>query len=347
MNRANKIMAVSAIAMSIAFSGCEDKNTLYVYTWSDYISPALIEKFEKDNNCKVEISTFDCNEGMYAKLIAGATGYDVIMPTEYVMNQLINADLIDAVDTNLLPNVVKNIDMKFASKWTLKYDVPYAFSCTGILWRKDKCPSDLEFKDWNDMFDSRLQGRICMMNDIREVLGIALKMNGNSVNSTNEIEISKATKLAKSWKAACTKMDNESYRSGIPAGEFYVAMAYNSDAIQLVADDDLGADLGYFVPTNGTTSSVDVFCVMKDSQHKALAHKFIDMFYELDNAVDNAEYNGVPMPIIGLFDALSDKYKAIPMMKVTDDLKKKCEDIQDVGESLNLYSAAWDKIKGK
>lgn len=347
MNRTIKTTIAGIAAISLVFCGCQKKNKLYVYGWSDYISPDLIAKFEAENNCKVEISTFDCNEGMYAKLIAGATGYDIIMPTEYVMNQLVKADLIDLIDTNRLPNVLKNIDSRFASKWTLKYNVPYAFSCTGILWRKDKCPKDLEFKDWNDMFDERLSGRICMMNDIREVIGIALKMKGFSVNSTNENEISEATVLAKKWKSICSKMDNESYRSGIPAGEFYVAMSYNSDAIQLVADDDLGADLGYFVPTNGTTSSIDVLCVMKDSKNKELAHKFIDMFYDISNSVINAEYNGIPMPVNGIFERLSDKYKAIPMMKVTDDLKAKCEDIQDVGDKLHLYSDAWDKIKGK
>ena len=121
-------------------------------------------------------------------------------------------------------------------------------------------------------------------------------------------------------------------------------MAYNSDAIQLISDvrEDI---LGYSVPTNGTTSSVDVFCIMKNSQSKELACKFIDMFYDLTNAVKNAEYNGVPMPIRGLYDALSDDYKKIPMMKVSDELRSKCEDIKDVGDSLELYAKAWDKVK--
>ena len=338
-----KCRIVALMLMMLAFSGCEDKTTLYVYTWSDYIDPSLIEKFEHENNCKVSISTFDCNEAMFAKLMAGANGYDIIMPTEYIMPQLIKEDLIDEIDMSKLPFVAKNFDKMFASQWSLKYDVPYAFSCTGILWRKDKVPADLSFQDWNDMFDERLKGRICMMNDIREVLGIALKMKGYSVNSINEDEIAEATTLAKTWKNKASKMDNESYRSGIPAGEFFVAMAYNSDAIQLFADD--GENIGYFVPTNGTTSSVDVFCIMKNSLNKDLAYKFIDMFYDLENTVKNAEYNGVPMPVIGLYDALSDKYKAIDMMKVSDELKSKCEDIKDVGKNLDIYSKAWDKIK--
>ena len=341
MKMTNKLGLV--LACMLAFCGCEDKQNLYVYTWADYIDPDLIQAFEKKNNCNVVIDTFDSNETMFAKLMAGASNYDIIMPTEYIMPLLTNANLVIKLDMDKLPTVKKNFDKMFASAWSLDYDVPYAFSCTGILWRKDKCPPDLEFKDWNDLFDPRLKGRNCMMNDIREVLGIALKMKGYSVNSTSQKELDEATALAKSWKNNVTKMDNESYRSGIPSAEFYAAMSYNSDAIQLLADDS--ENLGYFVPTNGTTSSVDVFCIMNRSRNKELAYKFIDMFYDLPNAVKNAEYNGVPMPIVGLYDALSDEYKAIDMMRVTDELKAKCEDINDIGEKLNMYSAAWDKIK--
>lgn len=334
---------VVGVAASIIF-GCTEKKALYVYTWADYIDPELISKFEADNNCKVVIDTFDSNETMYAKLMAGASGYDIIMPTEYVMPLLINANLIEKLDLSNFPRVKKSFDIKFKSEWSLVWNIPYAFSCTGILWRKDKVPADLTFQDWNDMFDERLKGRICMMNDIREVIGLALKMKGYSVNSTNASEIAEAAEVAKSWKKKCSKMDNESYRTGIPSGEFYTAMSYNSDAIQLIAD-GRADQLGYAVPTNGTTSSIDVFCIMKNSKSKDLACKFIDMFYDLENAVKNSEYNGVPIPVRGLYDALSDEYKKIPMMRVSDELRLKCEDIKDVGNVLDLYSKAWDKIK--
>ena len=345
MKKIAVFLGITIVAVMTFLLGCaEKKKSLYVYTWADYIDPTLIAKFESENNCKVIIDTFDSNETMYAKLIAGGSGYDIIMPTEYVMPLLVDANLIDSIDISRFPNAKANFDSKFKSKWSFSWDIPYAFSCTGILWSKDKCPEDLTFNDWNDMFDERLKGRICMMNDIREVIGLALKMKGYSVNSTNASEIAEATEIARFWKSRCSKMDNESYRSGIPAGEFYVAMSYNSDAIQLIAD-GREDQLGYIVPTNGTTSSVDVFCIMKNSQNKDLACKFIDMFYDLENAVKNAEYNGVPMPVVGLYDALSDDYKSIPMMKVSDELKLKCEDIKDVGGYIELYAKAWDKVK--
>ncbi len=345
MKKIFKLLNLALVACVMVFAGCKEKQKLYVFTWADYIDPELLQKFEAESNCHVVIDTFADNESMYAKLMAGGTGYDIIMPTEYFMPLLVQSDLIDKLDMEKLPNAKKNVDKMFLSDWTFEYNVPYAFSCTGILWRKDKVPEDLTFQDWNDMFDERLKGRVCMMNDIREVLGLGLKMNGFSVNSTNEEELAKAVEIAKLWKSRSTKMDNEAYRTGIPAGEFVTAMSYNSDAIMLLAD-EAGSNLGYIVPTNGTAASMDVFCILKNSKSKDLAHKFIDMFYVPKNAAQNSEYNGVPMPVVGSFDLLSDKYKAIPFMKVTDELKAKCENIRDVGDAIELYSKAWDKVKG-
>lgn len=342
-NVAIAIVVLAAVAVVSILGKSSNNENLYIYTWADYIDPELISTFEKENNCEVVINTFDSNESMLAKLTAGSSGYDIITPTEYFMPALISHDLIDKIDMAKLPNVATNFDEMFQSEWSLKWNVPYAFSCTGILWRKDKVPADLTFKDWNDMFDSRLKSRICMMNDIREVIGLGLKMKGYSINSTNENELAEATKVAKEWKSRCSKMDNESYRTGIPAGEFFVAMAYNSDAIMLYADDK--ENIGYSIPTNGTTSSIDVMCVMKDARHKELAYKFIDMLYAMENAVKNSEFNGAPMPIKNLYENLSDEYKAIPFMKVSDEIKSRCENIRDVGEYLRLYTKAWDEIK--
>jgi spermidine/putrescine transport system substrate-binding protein len=344
MKKLLKLIMILFASMFI-ISGCKDKPKLHVYTWADYIDPDLIQKFEQENNCKVEIDTFDSNETLFAKLMAGASGYDIIMPTEYFIPTLIDANLIEKLDTNKLSNVSKNFDEKYKSKWSFIYDIPYAFSCTGILYRKDKCPDDLKFLDWNDLLDPRLKGRVCIMNDIREILGLALKMNGYSVNSKSYAELSEAVIIARRWKAACSKMDSEAYRIGIPSAEFSAAMAYNSDAIQLIAE---GNDYVEFsIPTNGTTSSVDTFCITKSAKNKELAYKFIDMCYSMSNAVRNSEYIGAPMPVKGLFEALSDKYKNISIMNVTDELKNKCEDIQDIGNDLDMYSKAWDRVKAK
>lgn len=322
--------------------GCKKQETLHIYTWSDYLDPDFIAKFEKENNCKVVIDTFDSNETMYAKLKAGATGYDICFPTEYFIPILKNENIIEKIDISKLPNVEKNIDRRFCTNDNLNYYIPYAFSCTGILYRKDKF-SNINIKTWDDMFAMKSIARICMFDDIREIIGLALKSNGFSVNSTKEEELLIASKTAYKWKKAAIKMDNEGYKNGIANGEIDFAMGYNADAIQLMME--MGDDIEFIVPPVGTTSSMDTIAIFKSSTKKDLAYKFINALYERETAVKNSEYICAPMPIQNLTEYLSDDYKKIKYMFITDELLKRCETIEDIGDTIEFYNKVWDIIK--
>lgn len=338
-----KIIMIAALMITL-LCGCSDKKTLHIYTWADYIDPEFVTQFEKENDCKVVIDTFDSNETMFAKLMAsGNSGYDICCPTEYYIQILKDADLIEKLNTSKLKNVVNNFDKRFLNKYDrLEWHIPYAFSCTGILYRKDKFPN-ATFKKWDDMFTSQYIGRICMLNDIREIIGIALKQNGYSVNSVNMKELSKAVDTVLEWKKTCKKMDNESYKVDIANSTMFITMGYNSDAIQLVSE--MPDEIGFAVPDCGTTSSIDTFVVMKSAPQKELAYKFLNALFERNAAIKNSEYICAPMLIENLAEGLSDEAKSNPFMVVTDDMLKKCENILDVGDNLVLYNKAWDEIK--
>lgn len=339
-----KILSIILLLLSITiFNGCKEKTKLHIYTWADYIDPAFITKFENDNNCKVVIDTFDSNETMFAKLMAGASGYDICCPTEYFIPVLKDSKLIEQLDLTKLTNVVQNFDTRFSGKYDrLQWHIPYAFSCTGILYRKDKFPNK-QFNSWNDMFSKDFNGRICMMNDIREVIGIALKENKYSVNSINVNELEKTVLTIKEWKNKVSKMDNEQYKTGIASCEFYVAMGYNSDAIQLAME--MPNEIGFVVPKTGTTSSIDTFVIMKNAKNKDLAYKFLNSLYEMKTAVQNSEYICSPMLIKDLSKNLSSEFKQNPFMIIDTELMDKCENILDIGDNLTIYSKMWDKIK--
>lgn len=337
-----KYFAIAAIA-SIAMCGCdEDKPVLYVYNWAEYIDPDYIDKFEKDNNCKVEVDVFDSNETAFAKLMGGATGYDIMLPSSYFIEPFKNAGLIEKLDMSKLPNVAKNFDKRFDEHDgnALVWHVPYAFSLVGILYRKDKTTKP---EKWDDMFQPKNAGRICIMNDIREVIGIALRTIGESANTTNKDAIAKAIEVARRWKSKASKMDSESYRTGLPAGEFYVAMSYLSDALQLVVEHP--STIGFVIPEEGVISSLDVFTILKSSKNKDLAYKFIDGLYDPKTAAKNDESICAPCSVIGVEEHLSEKYKNVPGAIVTDEMFKHCEPILDIGDGLEIFSEAWDKIK--
>ena len=332
------------IVLFTLLSGCKKQPELHIYTWVDYIDPEFVSQFEQENNCKVIIDSFDSNETMFIKLMSGANGYDICCPTEYYIQVLKNANLIEKLDKSKLGNVFKNFDKRFLTNSTdrLEWHVPYAFSCTGILYRKDKFP-DAEFKTWDDMFNKKFNNRVCIMNDIREIIGLALKQNKYSVNSTSINELSVAINTAKKWKLGSCKMDNEAYKFGIASGEFNVAMGYNSDANQLISE--MPDEIGFIIPECGTTSSIDTFVIMKNSKNKELAYKFINALYKKENAVKNSEYICAPMLINNLTETLNPNNKNVSFMNISDEMLNKCENILDIGDNLNLYNNSWDEIK--
>jgi len=185
---------LSTLLTAALLVGCSDKKTvLYVYTWSDYIDPALITEFETKYDCSVNIDTFDDNESMIAKLLAGGGGYDVIFPSSYTVPVMVRNNLVEPLTRSDIPTVMDNIDYKFQHhfhKDTFVHSVPYVFSVTGIAYRKDKVPAGhMVTNSWELLKDPVFKGRTGLFRDMREVLGVGLIMTGKSINSTNRIDI--------------------------------------------------------------------------------------------------------------------------------------------------------------
>lgn len=341
-----KLMIIAAAAFCL---GCtEDKTTLHVYNWEDYIDPELIAKFEAENNCHVSITTFDSNEGMIAKLLAGATGYDVMFPSSYAIPTLINNNLIQKLDFSMLSNVVRNFDAayaKFMLDDKMTYSVPYAFSMTGLAYYKNRMPKEFSHKDSMDIIaDDAFKGRVCILNDMREILGIALKHNGFSLNSTNAAKLAAATATAISWKKHVVKLDNEQYKTGLASGEFLCVMGYNSDILQ-VMEEDKSAEICFFIPEKGSACCFDEMVISKDSANVILAHKFIDFIYDAKNAAQNMNYIYTIIPNKAMATLLSDEVKKNPLIFPSAEVLNRLELLNYLGESLELYTECWDKFK--
>ena len=180
-----------------------DGGTLHIYTWSDYISPDVLENFEKALGVKVAIDTFDSNEAMYAKLKAGGTGYDLIMPSSYQIATMAREGMIDKLDHSKIPNVVKNFDPSFAMQIldpSFTYSAPYAVTYTGFAYAKDKVPEGADVNSWSILANEALKGRISLLDDMREVIGAGLMYLGHSVNSENPAEIDAAVEQVLKWR---------------------------------------------------------------------------------------------------------------------------------------------------
>jgi spermidine/putrescine transport system substrate-binding protein len=280
--------ASAGLALALA-AGCGgSKKTLHVYTWADYVAPELLQKFEKEFNCKVVIDTFDSNETLLAKLTQGAGGYDVMTPTTYMSETLRQKGLIIDLDLSKIPNA-KYVDTAYlkehANDKEMKYSVPYMIGNTGIGYLKDKVQN---FEPSWTMFErADLKGRMTLMDDIRETIGAALKTLGYSMNSTNEAELMAAKDLVIKWKKNIAKFENEQYKTGLASAEFFLVHGYNGDIKSVATESN---SVTFVVPREGAFLAIDDLVITKDSKNVDLAYAYINFLHDPANAAANSDF---------------------------------------------------------
>jgi spermidine/putrescine transport system substrate-binding protein len=322
-------------------TGCEQsKERLYVYTWSDYIDPELITQFEKENNCYVVIDTYDSNESMYAKIKAGACGYDIIFPTSYMAKVMYEQKLIEKLDLTQIPNV-KYIDTKYLTNLafdkTMEYSIPYMLGYTCIAYNKQKL-GNIE-ASWNVFNRKDLKGRMTLLDDYRETIGAGLMYLGYGINSLNDEELTKAEEQIRSWKKNLAKFDNEVYKIGIVSGEFLIVQGYSGDLLQVIAE---AKHIDTIIPKEGVSISCDDMVIPVSASGKKLAYKFINFMSDPRNAAANMDYNQFFAPVYGA----KEHSKNVNLDKIfPEELYSKGKLIKDLGKNNKKYQDTWDSIK--
>jgi spermidine/putrescine transport system substrate-binding protein len=330
---------------AVALIGCGPKKpTLHLYTWSDYLDPDVVAAFEQAHQCRVKVDTFDSNETMYAKMLAGSGRYDIVFPSSYQISLMAQRQMLLPLDKSKLPNVAAH----FADTYTrvilnpeMTYNVPYAVTFTGLAYRKDKI-SGPELS-WSVIEDPAFKGRISLLNDFRETIGAALKSLGYSLNSTNPEELKKAGDVVIRWKKNIAKFDNEQYKTGIASGEFVLGHGYSGDIAQVMLEDP--EKIGFAFPKEGFTAACDEMVIPKDAQEVTLAHAFINYLYDPDNAVKNIQYICAAMPNRTALEKLPEAYRKNPAILPSAAILSKAEVLKDLGDANALYSKTWDTIK--
>lgn len=344
MKRRHFLATSSAALAAAALPSCKagSQTTLRVYSWADYLDPTLAAKFEEENSCKLQIDTFDSNEAMYAKLTAGATGYDVLVPSSYMVKTLVRENRLLALDHAKLPNI-KHVDasyLKRALDPAMAHSVPYMMAPTCIAWLKSKVANAEPSLAMFDRTD--LKGRITLLDDMREVLGAALRSLGFSSNSKDPLQLAQARDVAIRWKKNIAKFDNEQYKSGIASGEFHLVQGYAGDLLQ-VADEN--ADIVVQIPKEGTVSSCDDLCIPKDAKSADLAHRFINFVTAPENAAKNMEFIAYRAPNSSAYKLLSEDFRGNEALFPSDEVFAKWEPIDDLGDALAIWSKIWDQVK--
>ncbi len=342
-----KLLVAAALAVAVFLaagcgSGKKAEPVLHVYTWSDYIKPELVDRFEKENRCRVVFDTFDSNEAMYAKLKAGATGYDVITPTSYMVSLMQGQGMLLPLDHALLPNRV-HVDPEYlaiAIDGKMAYSVPYMLTNTGIAYLKSKVTDFAP--SWGMFNRADLKGRMVMLNDMRETIGAALKFLGFSLNSTDEAELAKARDVVLGWEANLAKFENEQYKNGIASGEFLLVHGYSGDILQVQAEN---ADIAFAMPREGGAISCDDMVIARSAQQVKLAHAYINFLHDPAVAAENTGFTQFLCPNKSSYPLLESSIRENAGIFLPADIRAKCEVLNDLGEKNALYVKIWDEIK--
>ncbi len=339
-------LPLAALCLTVALlTGCGPKKpTLHLYTWSDYLDPELVSAFEQANGCRVKVDTFDSNETMYAKMLAGSGSYDIIFPSSYQISLMAQRGMLQPLDKSKLPNVATHFDAAYTCvilNPEMTYNVPYAITFAGIAYRKDKT-AGAEIS-WASFDNPAFKGRSALLNDFRETIGAGLKSLGYSLNSTNPAELQKAGEVVLRWKKNIAKFDNEQYKTGIASGEFVLGHGYNGDVAQVMLEDP--ENVGFAYPKEGFSAACDEMVIPKSAKELGLAHAFINFLYDPDNASKNIQYICTVMPNKSALAKLPEKYRANPAILPPSDILSKAEVLKDLGEANALYSKTWDTIK--
>ncbi len=341
-NLLNKVLVI-IFAFGIISCG-KNKTELHVFNWGDYINPDIIDSFEKANNCRVVMDFFDSNEAMYAKLKAGASGYHVIICSSYMAKLMYEQKMLADLDHSKLSNI-GNIDkefLKISLDNSMKYSVPYLISFTGIAYNKTKVT---DFKPTWDMFSrDEYKGRMTLLNDVRESVGMALKYKGYSFNSTKDSELNSAKEQLIKWKKNIAKFEVDEAKRGLDAGEFFMIHAYSGDALQLMNENP---DMAFAVPVEGCGITSDDMIIPINAAGNDLSYKFINFILEPKVSADNMNYVFYLAPNTEGQKLMDKSFLENPAVTMPTEILNKSEMISDVGESVVKFSKLWDEVKAE
>lgn len=332
---------------------CEPGQTdgnLNLYNWSEYIDPDLITRFEEELGVEVVETFYDSNETMLAQIDAGGAAYDLVVPSDYMVETMIDASLLVALDHDALPNLV-NLDPLFAAppfdpEGT--YSVAYQWGTTGIGFSYDDVP-DPEQLSWGLIFDPEMSapfaGKIQMLNDERETLGAALKYLGYSLNSTSEDEINEAAELLRSAKDRIATFDSDAYDDLLVSGETMIAHGYNGNFFTAFDAADAWETLGYGIPVEGGTAWVDSMAIPVTAESVCTAHAFIDFILDAENGAALTNFNFYASPNAAASEFILAEILEDPAIYPPDEVMQNLEFIASVGDAATLYADAFVAAK--
>ncbi len=349
------ICALLATALSASlFTGCGNSDAgkngeVYVFNWGEYIDPDTIKMFEEETGIKVVYDEFETNELMYPKVEAGASVYDVVCPSDYMIQKMLENDLLSELSFDNMPNAKQNIGAQYYEQAQEfdpgnKYCVPYCWGTVGILYNKTMVDEPVD--SWAILWDEKYADNILMQDSVRDAFMVALKLNNYSMNTLDETELEIAKNALIEQKPLVQAYVIDEVRDKMIGGEAALGVIYSGEAIYTQRENP---DLEYVVPKEGTNVWIDGWVIPKNASNKENAEKFIDFMCRGDIALMNFEYITYSTPNTAAQELIEDEdirnsQIAFPDLSQYEGL----ETFRYLGEEGDsLYNDCWKKVKSE
>lgn len=323
--------------------------TLYVYNWGEYISDGadgtldVNKAFEKKYGIEVVYDTFDNNESMYSKLKSGGVSYDVVIPSDYMVQRMINEGMLEKLNYSNIPNFDKYIPEKYRNlSYDVKneYSVPYTVGMVGLIYNSSIVKTKPD--SWSALWDKQYKGQILMFNNPRDAFGIAQNLLGMDYNTDSVMAWKVAAELLKEQKQVSPVYVNDEIFLKMESGESALGAYYAGDFLTMK---DNNPDLEFVYPKEGTNYFVDALCVLKGSKNKLAAELYINFLLEPEIALANAEYICYASPHSGVYTNPDYTYYGNEILYPEDGQFKTQSYLNLAPETLALMSTLWDDVK--
>ena len=319
---------------------------LVVYNWGEYIDPEVLTMFEEETGIDIVYEEFETNEILYPKISSGAIAYDVICPSDYMIQRMIENDLLSEINFDNIPNL-KNIGKQYLEQSRQfdpenKYSVPYCWGTVGILYNKMMVDGPVD--SWSILWDPKYKDNILMQDSVRDAFGVTLKYLGYSLNSTDLDELTEAKNLLIEQKPLVQAYVIDQVRDKMIGNEAALGVIYSGEAIYTQKENP---NLEYVIPKEGSNIWIDSWVIPKNAEHKENAEKFINFLCRPDIALMNFEYITYSTPNEAARELIEDESIrnseiAFPDLSKYDNL----ETFQYLGtEADQVYGDLWNKVK--
>jgi spermidine/putrescine transport system substrate-binding protein len=310
---------------------------LNLYIWSDYLARDTLPNFEKEFGVKVRYDTYESNEEMLAKLQAGASGYDIVVPSNYIIPVMVATGLLAELDQKYLANL-GNLAPAFVNPVFdpgNRHAIPYQWGTSGFAYRTDRVPDPGD--SWGIFLDSRYRGKMTQMDDMRDVIGAWLRYRGHSLNSTDPAELAQAKADALAAKKNLKAYISAPVKAQLISGDVWIAQLWNGDTQQARTEQP---NLGYVLPREGCTIWTDAMVIPASAPHKRAAHEFINYVLRPEVGAAISEVTGYGTPNQAAMPLMTN-----PVPYPTAEELRRLEYQKDLGAAGALWDRIWTEIK--